>query len=82
MVHAACTATHGHMGPQANTQAFNAWALKTLASHPKDADPTAFRLTPPPEGYSCKVGRFTDRYPEGRSPCAASSCPWPCLPPP
>ena len=65
VVHVACSATHGHMWPQVNTQAFNAWALKTLASHPKGSDPKAFKLTPPPEGYSCKLGRFTDHYPQG-----------------
>jgi poly(3-hydroxybutyrate) depolymerase len=65
VVHIACSAHHGHMWPQANTQAFNAWALKTLASHPKGSDPKTFKLTPPPEGYSCKLGRFTDHYPEG-----------------
>jgi hypothetical protein len=65
VVHVACSATHGHMWPQVNTQAFNAWALKTLASHPKGSDPKAFRLTPPPEGYACKLGRFTDHYPQG-----------------
>lgn len=65
VVHVACTAGHGHMWPQANTQAFNAWALRTLASHPKGSDPRAFRLTPPPEGYACKLGRFTDHYPQG-----------------
>ncbi len=64
VVHVACSANHGHMWPQANTQAFNAWALKTLASHPKGSDPKAFRLTPPPEGYACKLGRFTDHYPQ------------------
>ena len=40
-MHVACSAHHGHMWPQANTQAFNAWALKTLASHPKGSDPEA-----------------------------------------
>jgi hypothetical protein len=65
VVHVACTAGHGHMWPQVNTQAFNAWALKTLASHPKGSDPKGFRLTPPPEGYACKLGRFTDHYPGG-----------------
>jgi poly(3-hydroxybutyrate) depolymerase len=64
VVHVACSASHGHMWPQANTQAFNAWALKTLASHPKGSDPKAFTLTPPPEGYACKLGRFTDHYPQ------------------
>lgn len=65
VVHVACSAHHGHMWPQANTQAFNTWALKTLASHPKGSNPKAFKLTPPPEGYACKLGRFTDHYPEG-----------------
>ena len=65
VVHVACTATHGHMWPQVNTQAFNAWALKTLASHPKGSNPKHFKLTAPPEGYACKLGRFTDHYPEG-----------------
>lgn len=63
VVHVACVAGHGHMWPQVNTQAFNAWALKTLASHPKGADPKRFKLTPPPEGYSCKIGRFDSLYP-------------------
>ena len=62
VVHIACTATHGHMWPQVNTDAFNRWALQTLASHPKGAPVSAFKLTPPPEGYSCKVGTFTDHY--------------------
>jgi poly(3-hydroxybutyrate) depolymerase len=62
VVHVACSASHGHMWPQANTQAFNAWALKTLASHPKGSSPKSFRLTPPPEGYSCRLGRYTDHY--------------------
>ena len=63
VVHVACTARHGHMWPPVNTQAFNAWALKTLASHPKGSNPKAFRLTDPPEGYSCKLGPYTDHYP-------------------
>lgn len=62
VVHIACSSTHGHMWPQINTQAFNAWALKTMASHPKGADPKAFRLTPPPEGYSCRIGPYVDLY--------------------
>lgn len=65
VVHIACKATHGHMWPQVKTQAFNAWALKTLSSHPKGSKPKAFRLTPPPEGYDCKVGRFEGLYPGG-----------------
>lgn len=63
VVHVACKSTHGHMWPQINTQAFNSWALRTLASHPKGSDPRAFRLTPPPDGYDCKVGRFEGLYP-------------------
>ena len=62
VLHVACSAKHGHMWPQINTDAFNLWALKTLASHPKGNKPASFRLTPPPEGYSCKIGRFTDHY--------------------
>jgi poly(3-hydroxybutyrate) depolymerase len=62
VVHLACTAGHGHMWPQVNTQAFNLWALKTMASHPKGSSPKSFRLTPPPEGYSCKLGPFADHY--------------------
>ena len=62
VMHIACSSTHGHMWPQLNTQAFNAWALKTMASHPKGADPKAFRLTPPPEGYSCRIGPYVDLY--------------------
>lgn len=62
VVHVACSATHGHMWPQVNTQAFNTWALQTLASHPKGSDPKSFKLTPPPDGYKCQLGRFTDHY--------------------
>jgi len=62
VVHVACSSTHGHMWPQINTQAFNTWALKTMASHPKGSDPKTFKLAPPPEGYSCKLGTYTDHY--------------------
>lgn len=62
VVHVACTANHGHMWPQVNTNAFNLWALNTLASHPKGSDPRDFKLTPPPEGYSCRVGPFVGLY--------------------
>lgn len=67
VVHVACTASHGHRWPQVNTDAFNLWALKTLASHPKGTKPGRFKLTPPPEGYSCRLGPFTDHYPGGPS---------------
>lgn len=62
IVHVACSATHGHMWPQVNTQAFNAWALATLASHPKGSRARDFALTSPPPGYQCRVGSYTDHY--------------------
>lgn len=62
VVHVACSSTHGHMWPQIGTDAFNLWALRTLASHPKGSSPESFRLTPPPDGYACKIGRFEDHY--------------------
>ena len=62
VVEVSCSATHGHMWPQVNTQAFNLWALNTMASHPKGSNPKSFKLTPPPQGYSCKLGPFTDHY--------------------
>ena len=63
-VHVACSAPPGHMWPQVNPQAFTLWALPTLASYPKGSRPSDFRLTPPPQGYSCKLGPFTDHYPQ------------------
>ncbi len=62
IVHVACSTTDGHMWPQINTDAFNLWALRTLASHPKGSSADSFVLTPPPSGYTCKLGRFTDHY--------------------
>lgn len=62
VVHIACTGDHGHRWPQTNRDAFNLWALRTLASHPKGSDPKAFRLTAPPEGYDCQLGPFTGLY--------------------
>lgn len=62
VIEIACSASHGHMWPQVNTQAFNLWALNTLASHPKGAPVSEFHLTQPPEGYSCKTGPYTDHY--------------------
>lgn len=63
VVHVACTADHGHMWPQKNTDAFNRWALTTLASHPKGSRPEQFKLTPPPAGYACRLGPYADHYP-------------------
>lgn len=62
VVHVACSSTHGHRWPSINRDQFNRWALETLASHPKGSDPADFDLTPPPEGYACRVGTFTDHY--------------------
>jgi poly(3-hydroxybutyrate) depolymerase len=62
VIEIACSSSHGHMWPQINTQAFNRWALTTLASHPKGTAASGFKLTPPPEGYSCKIGAYTDHY--------------------
>jgi poly(3-hydroxybutyrate) depolymerase len=63
VVHVACSSTHGHRWPSINRDAFNRWALTTLASHPKGQDPAGFVLPPPPEGYACRIGPFTDLYP-------------------
>ncbi len=60
-----CTVQDGHMWPQVETDAFNQWALTTLTSFPKGAEPSQFKLTPPPPGYSCKLGPFTDHYGPG-----------------
>ena len=62
VVHVACSATHGHMWPQVNTDAFNLWALRTLASHPKGTPTAKFALTQPPDGYTCRLGAFEDHY--------------------
>lgn len=62
VVHVSCTGTHGHMWPQVNTDAFNLWALRTMASYPKGSKPSDFKLTAPPEGYKCQLGRFTENY--------------------
>jgi poly(3-hydroxybutyrate) depolymerase len=62
VVHVSCTSSHGHMWPQINTQAFNLWALTTLSAHPKGTPASDFRLSAPPEGYSCVLGPFTDHY--------------------
>ena len=62
VVEISCTVPDGHMWPQVSTNAFNLWALTTLASFPKGSKPAQFKLTPPPEGYSCKRGPFTDHY--------------------
>lgn len=62
VVSVACSADHGHRWPSANRDAFNLWALETMASHPKGSDPSVFELTPPPEGYACRVGTFNDHY--------------------
>ena len=62
VVHVACTVQDGHRWPKLHTDEFNAWALATLSSHSKGTPVSAFKLTAPPEGYSCKLGAFTDHY--------------------
>jgi poly(3-hydroxybutyrate) depolymerase len=62
VVHVACSATHGHQWPTVNRDAFNLWALTTLSSHPKGTPKADFVLTPPPAGYTCKLGVYTDHY--------------------
>ena len=62
VVHVACSSTHGHQWPTVNRAAFNVWAATTLASHPKGTPASAFVLPPPPSGYTCRVGRYTDHY--------------------
>ncbi len=62
VVHISCTGGDGHRWPQTSRDAFNLWALNTMASHPKGADVKAFKLTAPPQGYSCKLGPFVDHY--------------------
>lgn len=63
VVHIACTGGYGHnwLGGPAGAP-FNAWALTTLASHPKGTPAKDFKLTPPPDGFKCQVGRYTDHY--------------------
>jgi poly(3-hydroxybutyrate) depolymerase len=56
VVTVSCTGSHGHMWPPALTP----WLAKTLLSHPKGSDPKSFVLTPPPSGFSCVVGPYTD----------------------
>ena len=56
VVTVSCSGTHGHMWPRGLTP----WLARTLLSHPKGSDPAAFVLTPPPSGFSCVVGKYTD----------------------
>ena len=62
VVDVSCTVHDGHQWPQVSTDAFNLWALTTLASFPKGSQAAQFRLLQPPEGYTCKLGPFTDHY--------------------
>jgi len=36
--------------------------IRSLASFPKGSRAADFRLSTPPDGYSCRLGRFTDHY--------------------
>jgi hypothetical protein len=74
VVEISCTLHDGHMWPQLETDDFNLWALSTMASFPKGLDPKRFALTPPPPGYACHRGAFTDHYPtSGAGPGAAAA---------
>jgi poly(3-hydroxybutyrate) depolymerase len=75
VVEISCTLHDGHMWPQLETDDFNLWALTTMASYPKGSDPRGFALTPPPPGYSCARGPFTDHYPPATPPEAAGPRP-------
>ena len=65
VVQVSCTVHDGHMWPQVDTDAFNLWALTTLVSHPKFSETSQFELTRPPNGYTCRLGPFTDHYGPG-----------------
>jgi poly(3-hydroxybutyrate) depolymerase len=51
-----CTGSHGHIWPTAMTP----WLAQTLLSHPKGTPTSSFKLTPPPAGFSCVIGEYTD----------------------
>ena len=51
-----CTGSHGHIWPTAMTS----WLTTTLLSYPKGAPPADFELTPPPSGFSCVLGAYSD----------------------
>lgn len=55
-----CRGTQGHLWPR--SAAWNSWMAKTLASHPKGSKKADFKLTTPPAGFQCKLGRFTDIF--------------------
>jgi hypothetical protein len=56
VVTVACSGTHGHVWPTVMTP----WLATTLLSHPKGSAPAAFKLTEPPTGFSCVLGKYTD----------------------
>jgi hypothetical protein len=56
VVTVSCSGTYGHQWPAAMTP----WLAETLLSHPKGTAPTAFMLKPPPAGFTCVVGPYTD----------------------
>jgi len=56
VVTVACSGMHGHQWPAAITP----WVAETLLSHPKGTAPSAFVLKPPPTGFTCVVGAYTD----------------------
>jgi hypothetical protein len=56
VVTVACSGTHGHAWPSAMTP----WIVETLLSHPKGTPKAAFQLKPPPAGFTCVLGPYTD----------------------
>ena len=56
VVTVACSGTHGHVWPTEMTP----WLATTLLSNPKGSDPAGFKLTQPPSGFSCVLGKYTD----------------------
>jgi hypothetical protein len=55
-----CQGSQGHLWPP--SAAFNMWMATTLASHPKGTPKADFKLTNPPSGFRCSVGRYTDLF--------------------
>lgn len=58
VVSLACSHNEGHWWPR--NAAFTNWVAETLRSHPKGTPRESFVLPPPPPGFSCVVGSYTD----------------------
>jgi predicted esterase len=51
-----CSGSQAHSWPSGLTN----WLATTLLSYPKGSDPSSFQLMPPPSGFTCTVGEYTD----------------------